>query len=168
MHFRHLWLSVGFSRWSRELTSHHPHFIFIGYKIPFFCLSRLARKALKPGQQCPVVCAEGSRVVAAQWLGVHTRNLFCATPVTPGCPSPELSMGLCLGRASPIKAFSWMKCDDAGKTCPALWSCFQLLYKEKIVSRAIHAEHSFFQNHKHWETPLLSPQFNFKNPGRIV
>lgn len=50
MHFRHLWLIVGFSRWSRELTSHHPHFIFVAYKILFFDLSGVARKAWKPGQ----------------------------------------------------------------------------------------------------------------------
>lgn len=161
MHFHHLWLSVGFSRWSRELTSHHPHFILIAYKI-LFGLSCLARKAWNPGQQCPVVCGE------AGWWQHVGQELFHVDMQA----VPHLSWGWALlpraWAGLTIKAFSQVTCGNAGEMCPALWYCFQLLHKEKIVRRAIHAEHSFFQNHKHSETTLLSPHLNFKNQGRIV
>jgi len=58
-----------------------------------------------------------------------------------------------------------MKFYDAGETYPALWSCLQLLYKEKIV-RTIRADHNFFQNHRDCEIMLLSPSLNFKSPRK--
>lgn len=111
------------------------------------------QKSWKTGQQCPVVCGRAgwwqhsgqecpAGISSVPTLWAHRLSLRGAED---GLLLP-LAVGLCLGRDSPVKACLWMKCYSAGEACPALWSSFQLLYKEKIVRRTVHAEHSFFLN----------------------
>lgn len=96
-----------------QLSHHHQHLIFIGYKIFFFGLSCPARKAWKPGQQCPVVCWE------AGWWQHSGQECRPGSPSVPSLGTSRLSLtgaedglllpcapGLCLGRASPIKSSS--------------------------------------------------------------
>lgn len=155
-----------FEQMVQRVTSHHPHFILIGYKIPFSGLSCLARKAWKPGQQCPVVRGD------AGWCQHGGQELISVdTQAVPPWAGDGLLLPLLWGCACPgphqLKLFHNWNVTVLGKPVLLSGLAFSSCIRRKLWGE-LFMWNSFFQNHKHSETTLLSPHLNFKNQGRIV